>query len=175
VGFPIYQAAKSYVWIERGQATNEMQDTAAYRHELLEKYIVIVAERPVWGWGRNQFPQVKGMSSVDNHYLLLALIHGECVLALFVAILVCTIIRLAAFCKLHRGRVFPGSLALTLLGCLVTIAVSITTVALWCQAVQLFFLVTGLSEAVMSARTQEQPRCEIQRPSLPFQFRRVMA
>jgi hypothetical protein len=174
-GIPLYQAAKSYVWIERGQATSEMQDTAAYRHELIEKYIVIVEERPLWGWGRNNFPQVKGMSSVDNHYLLLALTYGEYVLAFFVAILLWTVIRLVVFCRMHHGAVFPGSIALTLLGCLVTVAVSITTVALFWQSVQLFFLAVGLGEAVTFARMQEEPHGAVEKAAFAFQFTRVMA
>jgi hypothetical protein len=175
VGMPLYQAAKSYVWIERGQATSEMQDTAAYRHELIEKYIVIVEERPIWGWGRNQFPTVNGMRSVDNHYLLLALTYGEYVLALFVAFQLWTIFRLAIFCKYHRGTSFPGSLALSLLGCLVAVSVSVTTVALFWQAIQLFFLAAGLSEAVMLGQFLEDTGSLTQESILAFQFKRVMA
>ena len=151
-----------------------MEESAAYRHELLQRYIAIVEESPVWGWGRNNFPTVNGMKSIDNQYLLLALTYGEYALALFAAIIVCTMVRLVGFCRTHQGSAFPGSIALTLLGCFVTIAVTITTVALLWQAVQLLFLTTGWSEAVALGRTQEQPLEVVEKPSSPLLFKRVM-
>jgi len=174
VGIPSVQFAKSYVWVERNQASSVMEESAAYRHELLQRYIAIVEESPVWGWGRNNFPTVNGMKSIDNQYLLLALTYGEYALALFAAIIVCTMARLVGFCRTHQGSAFPGSIALTLLGCFVTIAVTITTVALLWQAVQLLFLTTGWSEAVALGRTQEQPLEVVEKPSSPLLFKRVM-
>jgi hypothetical protein len=175
VGIPTVQVAKSYVWVERNEAASVMEESAAYRHELIQRYISIVEERPVWGWGRNNFPTVNGMQSIDNHYLLLALTYGEYALFLFVAILLCTMIRLILFCRAHHGSVYPGSIGLTLLGCIVTITVSITTVALLWQAVQLLFLITGWSEAVTLRQTREKLHAAVEKLTLPFQFRRVMA
>ncbi len=155
VGIPLLQLARSYIGIGRDQATSEMEETAAYRRELVGKYITIVEERPVWGWGRNNFPTVDGMASVDNHYLLLALTYGEYVLCLFVAILLWELTRLSVFCASHRGSYFPGSISLTFLGIYVIIIISIGTVWLGAQAVQTFFLVTGWSEALILAKRVE--------------------
>jgi hypothetical protein len=174
VGIPSFQFAKSYVWIEPGQGASEMQESAAYRHALIQKYIVIVQERPMWGWGRNGFPTIDGMVSVDNYYLLLALTSGELVFALFVAILVWIIIRLVAFCHAHHGSVFPGSIALALLGSIIIIALSTTTVALYWQAVQLFFLIVGWSESILLRRVQEKPYRVPEEASPSFQLARVM-
>jgi len=149
VGIPLFQMTRSYIWVERDQATSEMEETAAYRHELIEKYIAIVEERPVWGWGRNNFPTVDGMRSVDNHFLLLALTYGEFVLALFVVMILWEMARLTRFCASHHGAFFPGSIALTFLGIYFVIVVSIGTVWLGLQTVQLFFLILGWSEGLI--------------------------
>jgi hypothetical protein len=149
VGIPLFQAGKSYVWVERSQATSAMEETAAYRHELIEKYMDIVHERPLWGWGRHNFPIVGGMPSVDNQYLLLALTHGEYALTGFVLILAWMITRLIVFCVPRHGSVFPGSLALTFLGIYVIVIVSVATVWLGAQTEQMLFLITGWSEGLI--------------------------
>jgi len=176
VGIPLFQATKSYVWVERDQATSQMEETAAYRHELIQKYMVIFEERPVWGWGRNNFPAVDGLTSVDNHYLLLALTSGEYALGLFVAILVWMMGRLTIFCIAHHGTAFPGSIALTFLGIYVTIVISIATVWLGAQTTQLLFLLSGWSEAlvlVLALKSIVEVRGAARLPK--SEIRRVMA
>ena len=149
VGIPLFQAGKSYVWVERDQATTAMEETAAYRHELIEKYVDIVNERPLWGWGRHNFPIVGGMPSVDNQYLFLALTHGEYALGGFVLILVWMLTRLIVYCVPRHGSVFPGSLALTFLAIYIVMIVSIATVWLGGQTEQTLFLLTGCAEALI--------------------------
>jgi O-antigen ligase/polysaccharide polymerase Wzy-like membrane protein len=176
LGLPLWQASKSYVWVERSQAADEMEETAAYRHELIERYIVIVQERPSLGWGRNAFPIVNGMSSVDNNYLLLALTHGEYALAVFVAILVWIPARLLSFCA-RRSRDDPaGLIGLTSLGCFVTIAVSISTVAMMWQLIPIFFLLAGSSEGLLLGWDRDEAREVTAEPVFGFalRFRRVM-
>jgi hypothetical protein len=174
-GIPAVQAFKSYVWVQRDEAVSMMEESAAYRHELIEKYITIVQEHPMWGWGRHNFPTVDSMSSIDNHYLLVALTYGEPVLALFVLLLLWIMIRLVLFCRLRHGLIFPGSIALTFLGIYVLITISIGTVWLGAQTVQLLFLISGWSEAlilapVVMSHTQEEPIAA----SHAFKFRRVL-
>jgi O-Antigen ligase len=176
VGIPMFQAAKSYVWIDRDQATSEMESTAAYRHELIQKYIAIINERPVWGWGRYDFPTVDGLNSVDNHYLLLALTYGKYVLVLFVGLLLWMVSRLVLFCMSHPGRTFPGSMGLMLLGIFIVIIISIGTVWLGAQTPQLLFLITGWSEALILApaiRSIAESRMPVNATLLRFE--RVMA
>ena len=175
IGIPLGQAFKSYVWVERTQAVSAMEESAAYRHELIQRYITIVEERPLWGWGRNNFPTINGMRSVDNHYLLLALTYGEYVLALFVAILLWMMTRLLLFCRAKAGAEFPGSLAITFLGIYVLIAVSIATVWLGAQTVQLLFLVSGLSEALILAPALKTIAETKVVQARAFRFQRVMA
>jgi O-Antigen ligase len=176
IGIPLFQAGKSYMWVERAQATSVMEETAAYRHELIEKYIEIVEEHPIWGWGRNNFPIVSGMFSIDNHYLLLALISGEPVLALFVAILLWVLCRLTIFCASNHGSTYPGSIAITFLGIYIVIIISIITVWLGAQTAQMLFLVSGWTEALILSAPLRWAE-SIERPAQPtkVKLQRVMA
>jgi hypothetical protein len=174
IGGPIYNAANSYVPATPDQAAGEMEQTAAYRREMNQKYIAIVEERPVWGWGHNKFPVVDGMSSIDNQFLLVALTYGEYVLAVFVLIVCWIMSRLVFFCGSHRGDVFPGSTGLMLFGIFLLVIVSITTVYLGGQTFQLFFLFLGWSEALILAPALSST-VKVQLPKLPhFEFRRVI-
>ncbi|MGA2410168.1 MAG: O-antigen ligase family protein [Candidatus Binataceae bacterium] len=176
VGIPVVQGFKSYVWVAQDQAGSEMQQTAAYRHDLIERYITIVEERPVWGWGRYDFPVIDGMKSIDNGYLLIALTYGEYVLAVFVALLLWMIIRLLIFCRSEHGAVYPGSVALTFLAIYVIIVVTIFTVSLGAQLVPLLFLVSGWSDYLILAPSLKS---NVQVRSAPeshkYNFQRVMA
>ena len=83
-----FQDIQSYVSIDRGEARTESQETAAYRNEMLENYLEVVGEEPWIGYGKDEFPVVKGLKSVDNQYLFLALTHGLPAAFLFLAMMV---------------------------------------------------------------------------------------
>jgi len=153
-----------------------MEESAAYRHELIEKYIIIAQERPGLGWGRNAFPIVDGMDSIDNEYLLVALTFGEYALAVFVAILLWIPARLLIFCARRPNDDPAGLVALTSLGCFVTIAVSIATVAMLWQLIPFFFLLAGSSEGLLLGWEQSELREVAEQPMLAFglRLRRVM-
>ncbi len=71
-----YQSFMEYVSIDRATAQTEAQENAAYRKELLDNYLEVLATRPNIGFGRNRIPVINGQWSIDNQYLFLALIHG---------------------------------------------------------------------------------------------------
>ena len=182
IALPIYWAFTSYVSVSRNQSASETQESAAYRHELIEKYIVIVEERPTWGWGFTDdprggqaFPIVDGMGSIDNHYLLLALWHGEYALALMVMILVWTPIRLLIFGSRRSPDDPDGLLAFALAGVFITFAVSIGTAWLGGQTQPMLFMVVGWSEGLLLAPIRL--RQAVNEPivdCMPYQFERVM-
>jgi len=156
-GFPLYHAAMSYISTSRLEAQTILQANAAYRWELLERYLPVVEERPVWGWGIGHVPQVGDLSSIDNQYLYLALNYGLGAAALLVAIFFWMAIRL-----LLRGIQLPrddpaSSLMFTLLGALVVFAISITMSWLGAQTGQVLLLMVGWSESVLSARASAAP------------------
>jgi hypothetical protein len=148
---PIYRVTLSYVSMKRQNTTTRLQQNAAYRYELAERYLPLVEQHPVLGWGLGHVPQVGDLFSIDNHYLYLALNYGLIASTLLLAILVWTPLRL-----LRRGLRMPrdgpqASLLFTLLGVHIVIAVSATTSWLGGQPEQLLLLVVGWSEAVLLA------------------------
>ncbi len=164
IGIPAYLGFQSYVSVGRAGAQSETQETAAYRAELIDKYMKIAKQKAVWGWGQNTWPRVPGMPSIDNHFLNLAIRHGFIAVGFFCAIILAVAARLCLYCMRSR-RDSPGNpLAFTLLAAHLAIAVSIATVFLGLQAQPLFFILCGWSEAL--ARAEE--------PLTFFRFRRVL-
>lgn len=178
IGLPAFLAFKAYVSVGRKGAESATQETAAYRFELLQNYLDIVAEKPVFGWGRNTWPKVSGQPSIDNHYLLLLLMHGYSATLLLVALLVWV-----------GGRLFwqglreppsnpPGSsFSFTLLGALVSIYFAITTVFMGLNTQPLLFLLFGWGEGYLLYGTGYQPGVTTRPVAAPpplFRFDRVL-
>jgi hypothetical protein len=177
LGGPVKSAIQSYANINRFEAS-DTESTAAYRYELLEKYITIVEERPSLGWGNNLFPRIDSLNSVDNNYLLLALDAGLYALATFVGLLLWMIVRLVRLALREPRGSGPMVLAVSLLGTIVMFAVSITTVWLGDQTQPLFYLVIGWSEGLLlggaAGRATASAENAIAAPVAMFRFARVM-
>jgi hypothetical protein len=142
-----YVALMSYLDVRPGMPMTMSQESALYRKVMIERYIDIAVEHAALGWGRNTWPKLPGMSSIDNYYLLLSLMHGLVALGLFVFLFLWQGMRLFA-----RGMAEPpgaNSLALTFSGILVAVFVTLGTVYLGEQAVPVFFLILGWSEALL--------------------------
>jgi hypothetical protein len=179
VGTPAYLAFKSYVSVGRAGAKSVSQETAAYRKELLDKYIAIAEEHAAFGWGRNGWPRVPGMPSIDNFYLLLSLMHGVTALALLLSTFIWMIARLGRFGWARPWSSPAGSLAFSMLGAYLAAMVSIATVYLGMQAVQVLFLMTGWAEGliVTGGREAAESGAESEGATLaapPMRFKRVM-
>ena len=157
VAVPLAIAAYSYASVGRAAAKTASQETAAYRKELIDKYVAIALEKSMWGWGRNGWPKVSGMPSIDNYYLLLALMHGLVALGLFLTIIFSMVIRLSS-----RGMREPvpsrrgASLPFTLAGIYIAIAVTIATVFMGTQMTPIFAIITGWSEGYLLCATSQQ-------------------
>jgi hypothetical protein len=175
VGVPAGVALYKYAAVGRAQAKTPTQETAAYRKELIDKYVAIALQRKAWGWGRNTWPKVDGMRSIDNYYLLLTLMHGLTAVILLLTIFVATIVRLLVT-EMRRPppRLRGSSLGFTLAGIYVGIAFSIATVYMGNQLIPLFAVLTGWSEGYMlSHRQTAAPEARIAPATLAF--RRVVA
>ncbi len=48
---PVSRATMAYVSMRRQNTSTRLQQNAAYRYELAERYLPLVAQHPVWGWG----------------------------------------------------------------------------------------------------------------------------
>lgn len=156
IGVPAAVAFRSYASVGRAHAKTESQETAAYRVELIDKYLDIARQRPWLGYGRNTWPQIQSAPSIDNYYLLLSLMHGTVAVGLFVAMMVILIFRLMRLemdlpVRLPRG----SSLGFVLAGMFVLYAVTLATVYMGMQAIPMFAILTGWSEAYLMTRKSD--------------------
>jgi O-antigen ligase len=147
-GLLLYVVGKSYIEDSGPTDAVEEQASAAYRAVLLDQYNTIAMERPIWGWGRANWPLVPGMKSIDNNYLFVALGSGLAGTALFAAMLGAASLRLFAS-GYFVENLDPAERAFrfTMLGVVVATAISLGTVFLGSQLYPLLFLFLGWSEA----------------------------
>ena len=173
---PAYVAFQTYTDVKPGMEMTMSQETAMYRKVLFEKYYTIALDHAGLGWGRNGWPKVPGMSSVDNYYLLLSLMHGVIVTSLLV-----TLMGWMSFRLFRKGMAEPveaNSITFTFLGIIIAFFVSLVTVYLGEAVVPAFFLMLGWAEGYMQGNgylgigTHQAPT---PKPANTFNFRRVIS
>lgn len=175
IGLPAGYVLFSYASVGRENAKTPSQESAAYRKELIDKYVAIAMEKSTWGWGRNTWPKVEGMPSIDNYYLLLALMHGLLAVGFLVATFLVMMTRLFL-----RGMSLPpplprgSSLAFTLLGVYAAIGFSIATVFMGTQVIPLFAVITGWTEGYLLWGADGEAPAVAVGQAMPFRFERVV-
>lgn len=179
VGTPVGVMFYQYVSVGRAGAQSVAQESAAYRKELIDKYVDIVIQKSVFGWGRNYWPKVDGMTSIDNFYLLLSLMHGLLALSFFLGIFIWFMWRLF-WRGMHEPPSDPpgSSLCFTLLGIYWSVLFSIATVFMGQQLIPVFFLLTGWAEGYLLGGkdvVRDAPQAAAERPNSPYNFRRVLS
>jgi len=152
VGFVVlvpvgYLALMSYLDVQPGMAMTMSQESAMYRKVMIERYIDIAIEHTALGWGRNTWPKLPGMASIDNYYLLLSLMHGLVATGLLLFLFAWQGVRLfrRGMAEAHDSN----SLALTFAGVLLAVFVTLGTVYLGEQVMPALFLILGWSEALL--------------------------
>ncbi|HVQ37171.1 MAG TPA: O-antigen ligase family protein [Pyrinomonadaceae bacterium] len=177
VGTPAYIAFTAYVSVGRAGATSSTQETAAYRKELMDKYTDIALEKSWWGWGENEWPQVVGMPSIDNHFLNVALRHGLIAMGCFIMAMFWVAIRLAIYAYKAPPKSEASTLAFTLLAALIAVVIAIVTVYLGLQAQQVLFILIGWSDALVRQKEHAavSGATTIDLPQPQFRFKRVLA
>ena len=180
VGVPFAISAYKYASVGRSNAKSDSQETAAYRKELLDKYVDIVKEHAVWGWGTSGWPKVGGMPSIDNYYLLLALMHGVVCMGILLFSLLYYSVRLVV-----RGMSRPppavrgGSLAFTLAAIHVAILITIATVFMGGQVLAIWAMMAGWSEGYLNSKRESGLATAAVHSGVtratPFVFERVVA
>lgn len=176
IGIPAGTAFYRYASVGRAGALTESQETAAYRFELIDRYVDIALQKSALGWGRNGWPKVAGMQSIDNYYLLLALMHGLIADALLAIILISLIVRLVRFEMRRPPPALRGSsLGFTLAGVFVAFAFTITTVYVGLTVMPVFAVLAGWSEGYLLNRRTDRGLQVLAPAAVPaFEFRRVM-
>lgn len=153
IGLSIYiPKFVEYTSIERSHAKTQDQENAAYRKEMLDNYIEIIKEKPVWGWGRYTFPVVKGQKSIDNEYLFIAITGGMINLSIYLLITVVVLIRLGLFALRHPGESPEGRLAWVLIAAWLSALFTQATVYSGMQTTNYFFMIAAISEALVLSR-----------------------
>lgn len=155
IGLPVASSFYAYASVGRAHAKTVSQETAAYRMELLTKYVDTAMERPAWGYGLNTWPKDPSAPSIDNSYLLLSLMHGLIAAGLLVAIMITTTFRLIRF-EMRAPTIYPlgSSLGFTLAGIFVVYFVTIATVYMGLQTIPVFAIIAGWSEGYLMANHQ---------------------
>ena len=138
-----------YVSVSRAMATTQDQENAAYRKEMLDNYIEVIRERPVWGYGRYTYPIIKGQKSIDNEYLFIAITSGLANLWVYAAILITIFVRLFMYAIRHDSDHVDGRLAWVLLAAWISAIFTQATVYSGMQTTHYFFMIAAISEALV--------------------------
>lgn len=184
VGFVLFvlipggMAFLDYASVGRANAKDDNQETAAYRYELITEYLDIAKEKATWGWGLTKWPKVPGMPSIDNHYLLLFLMHGQIALFCLIYILLGTMIRLLIYSlRAPPPSKSGGSLPFTLASIYLGYFIALATVYMGGQTVPLLFMITGWAESYMleKGRDDEGDTSLVEKGNpMPFNFVRIL-
>jgi hypothetical protein len=169
IGIPAASSFYAYASVGRANAKTDSQETAAYRMELLDKYVTTALERPIWGYGRNTWPKDPSAPSIDNFYLLLCLMHGMIAVGLLVTIMVTMIFRLV-WSEFLSPVSYPlgSSLGFTLAGIFVVYAVTIATVYMGLQSLPVFAIIAGWSEGYLIRPWASMSESGVARSKIPF-------
>jgi len=172
VAIPGYIGFQEYLDVKPGVEMTMSQETAMYRKVLFDRYYSIALDHAWLGWGRNTWPKIPGMASIDNYYLLLSLMHGVLATTLLLALMVWMSVRL--YLKGMSEPAGGSSLAFTFLGIIIAFFVSLVTVYLGENVVPAFFLLLGWSEAYIKGKGRIAEDVAVLQSEPPFHFRRVM-
>lgn len=175
-GIPVGIVFYRYAAVGRANAKTVAQESAAYRKELIDKYVSVALQRSALGWGRNTWPKVDGMPSVDNYYLLLPIMHGVPALFCLLGIIFVTPMRLFVF-EMKESPPQPrgSSLGFTLIAIYIAIGWTIATVYLGAQLMPLLFIITGWAEGYLLSGRRSLATAPVRAYAPPFRFQRTVA
>jgi len=179
IGIPAFSSFIDYASVGRANAKDDNQETACYRYELIQLYVDIALQKELSGWGLTKWPQVAGAPSIDNHYLLLFLMHGKLAFYCFIYVLFGTMLRLLVYgLRIPPPPSNGGSLAFTLASIYLGYIIAIATVYMGGQTVPMLFMLTGWAESFLKMNGRDySPLGDVAPPGPPpplFNFRRVV-
>jgi hypothetical protein len=178
-GAILYVAGKAYLANANAFEGVEEQASAAYRAILIDQYEDIVMLSPILGWGRANWPVVQGMLSIDNNYLFVALGTGLVGLGLLIVMFMSELWRIFAS-GYFKDDLTPGErmFRFTLVGILVSIAISTGTTYISAHLYPIFFMLLGWCEACVVTRNtvSEAPVSFAEMAAVPsYRLMRVVA
>jgi uncharacterized membrane protein YsdA (DUF1294 family) len=170
----VYAYFQHYTSVSEDKATDEAQTSAIYRKQLVEYYAPILDAGGWLGWGTLSHPSVPGLNSIDNDYLLIQLSQGKLGKYTFILIALESVLTLGIFASKFRSRE-SQFLVFSLLGALVGVFVSLSTVYLGEQVTQVLFLLIGWSQSLQDTNVAIGARAVTSMSEPKFRFRRVIA
>jgi hypothetical protein len=143
-----YQYFTRYTDVQDTSTMTEQQGSAIYRREMNMAY-QSVAEKGGWlGWSVGAVPEVGGMKSIDNQFLLVHLIQGKLGYILWLLI-TAESIRTAAMSVWRLRALEDRAFACSVLAVFVTLWVTLYTVYMGNQVPQLTFLLLGWGQSIV--------------------------
>ncbi|MGD9212284.1 MAG: O-antigen ligase family protein [Desulfobacteraceae bacterium] len=169
-----------YISVTRATALTVDQRNIAYRKEMWQAYMEVVAERPVLGWGRFSVPSVKGMDSIDSEYLGVALASGLVPLSFYLIFLFGMFINFYRFAATRAHDDPSGRLIWCLVAGWFTAIFTQATVYSGAQTVQYLYMLAGIGQAVMHMADELNPGLTEKIETTPiighgYEFIRVVA
>ena len=170
IGMPLYLFGKDYLSGPRKDYGSE-KETAQYRAELFTNYIPVAQVGGAWGWGTH-WPVIDGQKSIDNEYLYAWVTQGYVGSIALIILLLDTVVTLlvqAATAQTVRERHF----VLTMIGLILGISFTISTVFLGDQSNYLLFLLMGWAQAIRQApgRLNVAPQPALEEKSVEYGIR----
>jgi hypothetical protein len=146
-----------YTEVKDPFTVSEEQASAVYRREMLIAYQSI-AEMGGWlGWGASAVPEVGGMKSIDNHFLLVHLMQGK--FGYIVWILIVAESVRTGFARIWTLRALEDrAFACSALAALAILWISYYTVYMGAQLPQITFLLLGWSQSIGAEAPEAQPK-----------------
>lgn len=149
----------------------EQQASALYRRDMLKAYQSI-AEMGGWlGWSAGAVPTVGGMTSIDNHFLLVHLTQGEFGYILWILI-VAESVRTGVVRIWRLQALEDRAFACTMLAAFAIFWISYYTVYMGAQLPHITFLLLGWGQSIVSGRTSTAP-VAVPEAQPKFAFRQV--
>lgn len=167
-----YIKAEQYTSGSIWDAKNIEQENAIYRRELLDNYKPIVEQGGFFGYGVIDWPRVPGQPSIDNEFLFLEITQGK--LGFWTYLLLAAEAVIAAFRAARRATNRADVyFALCMIGSVLGLLLTLTTVYMGAQSYPLFFLLMGWSQSLRQTQTAAATVPEAAPGRL--RFRRVFA
>jgi len=135
-----------------GEISGEAK-TMLYRKQLVDQYTEFMYQKMWTGWGLSTRPKIKGMESVDNAYLGMALQHGVLAPMLFIVIFVYAIVSQIRFGLRAPPGISP--IGFTFAGIYLAAFVSFATVYMGSQTEPMLFLLLGWGESIKNRVREE--------------------
>ncbi len=180
ISFFYFQSVTTYTDIDPTLAKSDTEANIAYRSQLVEQYVQYIWQKPYFGWGSQNLPLIKGIRSIDNQYLYLALKNGLVQVAIFVFLIAWMMVRLyLRGIKTHLKSKLDSTLSFTLMTIFFMYAVLLVTVYLGLQIEIIFYLLIGWSEGLLMSKPDdslfETKQYQYQKTATIFRPRRTLA